>query len=32
MLIHIIKNMTNSTMYTVQELHTFYNHSKFHYK
>ena len=25
MLILIMKNMTDNTMYTVQELHTFYN-------
>ena len=33
----VIKNTTNNTIYTMQELHTFYKHSvelhlKFHYK
>ena len=32
MIVLIIKIMANNTMYTVQEVHTIYNHSKFHYK
>ena len=32
MLMLIIKNMTNNTMYIVQELHNFYNNLQFHYK
>ena len=32
MLMIIMKNMTNNTMYIMQELHTFYNHSNNYYK
>ena len=32
MLMLIIKNMTNNTMYIVKELHNFYNNLQFHYK
>ena len=32
MLMIIMKNMTNNTMYIIQELHTFHNPSNYHYK
>ena len=32
MAILIMKNITNNTVYTVQELHTFYDHLKLHYQ
>ena len=32
MLMIIMKNMTNNTMYIMQEIHTFYNHSNNYYK
>ena len=32
MLMLIIENMTDNTMYIVQELHNFYIHLQFHYK
>ena len=32
MIVLIIKNKASNTMYIVQELHIFWNHSKSHYK